>query len=390
MSNHARRSGSYRLEVFIAIIICGVVLALLFPALLASIEAERRTQCHNNLKNIVLGHQNYHDTYKMFPMGAMHSGTAADGDPASDAMLGPSWYYGIFPFMESSRVFGLIRETQRADYPVRLEFCADDMSSVVPNLNRLVPDYMRCPSSPLPVAETPNGPIALPSYVGIAGACDIDPASLDYAGIPTDIAGIADGRLGHTYHNAFKGTGLAAGGIVTASGMLPPGEHITIAMCPDGTSNTMIVAEQSDWLRDRDPRSGAKYHGDAGWTVGGTGRGGGWLSGTARVGPVPRVTVPGGAPTPWAADFWNITTVRYPPNLKRAIGSPALPGCSENHGINNPLQSAHPGGLLVGMVDGSVRFVASTMELHALLQLAARLDVQGFRPHDERGHDSGP
>jgi hypothetical protein len=54
-----------------------------------------------------------------------------------------------------------------------------------------------------------------------------------------------------------------------------------------------------------------KYHGDAGWTVGGTGAGGGWLSGTRRVDPVSQVDTPGGPPAPWGADCWNIATVRY-------------------------------------------------------------------------------
>ena len=57
-------------------------------------------------------------------------------------------------------------------------------------------------------------------------------------------------------------------------------------------------------------------------------------------------------------------------------GPQPLPGCSENHGINNPLQSVHPGGLLVGFVDGSVKFVASSNDLAVLLRLAIRNDGQ--------------
>jgi hypothetical protein len=138
----------------------------------------------------------------------------------------------------------------------------------------------------------------------------------------------------------------------------------------------MIVAEQSDWLRDQNPAIRTRYHGDPGWSVGGTGRGGGFLSGTRRVDPVPLVDQLGGPPKPWGADCWNITTVRYRPNLKRVMGTPPLPGCSENHGINNPLQSPHPGGLWVAMVDGSVEFVSETAELAVLLRLAIRDDGQ--------------
>ena len=200
--------------------------------------------------------------------------------------------------------------------------------------------------------ETPTGPLCLPSYVGIAGGCDIDPKSQDYQ------PGLVAPKTSRLYHNEAKGTGAAAGGIVTSSGMLPPCEHVRMADCLDGTSYTMIVGEQSDWLLDQNRAKSQKYHGDPGWTVGGTGPGGGWLSGTTRVDPVPKLSTPGGPPAAWGADCWNITTVRYPPNFKRVMGAKPLPGCSENHGINNPLQSPHPGGLLVGFVDGSVQFIS--------------------------------
>jgi hypothetical protein len=58
------------------------------------------------------------------------------------------------------------------------------------------------------------------------------------------------------------------------------------------------------------------------------------------------------------------------------FGVSALPGCSEDHGINNPLQSAHPGIVLVGMADGSVQSISQTTDLAALLRLAIRDDGQ--------------
>lgn len=44
--------------------------ALLFPALLSQHHrSPRRSHCLNNLKNIALALQNYHDVYKMLPAG---------------------------------------------------------------------------------------------------------------------------------------------------------------------------------------------------------------------------------------------------------------------------------------------------------------------------------
>jgi hypothetical protein len=105
---------------------------------------------------------------------------------------------------------------------------------------------------------------------------------------------------------------------------------------------------------------------------------------------MPRADTPGGAPAHWGADYWNITTVRYRPDLKCVIGSPPLPGCSENHGINNPLQSAHPGGLLAAMTDGSVQFVPSTTDLEVLLRLAIRLNQQNSAPDQPSGAIANP
>jgi len=360
-------------------IIC-VLLALLVPMIQASREAARRTQCSNGLKNTILALQNYHDTYKVFPMGAMHAGLNPGGAPPIHAALGPSWWYSIGPFLEQRSWYDRVQTTRVPGGLANVQFCAQDMAPVFGRmgrdfkdgatpLNTFVPDFMRCPTSPLPTMETPTGPICLPTYVGITGGCDIDPPSQDHP--PGPDAPAANRRR---YLNEAKGTGAAAGGIVTSSGALPPCEHVRLADCLDGASYIIVVGEQSDWLLDRNRANSQKYHGDPGWTVGGTGPGGGWLSGTTRVDPVPKLRTPGGPAAAWGADCWNLTTVRYPPNLKRVMGANPLPGCSENHGINNPLQSAHPGGLLVGFMDGSVQFATDATDPTSFLRLAIRND----------------
>ena len=364
-----RRGYTLRELLAVVTIIC-VLLALLVPLIQAARGRARRMECQNNLKNISLGLLNYHDTYKMFPMGAMHSGPNPGGDPPGNAALGPSWWFGIAPFVEYRDWYDRVLATQMAGGPARHEFCARDMGAAGVSLDGRRPNFMRCYLSPLPWTESPTGSICLPSYVGIAGGCDIDPQSQDYQ------PGLVVPKTDRLYQNEAKGTGAAAGGIVTSSGMLPPCEHVRMSDCLDGTSNTMIVGEQSDWLLDQNQAKSQKYHGDAGWTVGGTGPGGGWLSGTTRVDPVPKLSTPGGPPATWGADCWNVTTVRYPPNFKRVMGSTPLPGCSENHGMNNPLQSPHDGGLLAGFVDGSVRFISEGTDLAVLLRVAIRNDGQ--------------
>jgi len=69
----------------------GTLVALLLPAMQAAPEAARRTQCNNNLKNISLALQNYHDTYKTLPPAYIPD---KDGKPMH------SWRVLILPFME--------------------------------------------------------------------------------------------------------------------------------------------------------------------------------------------------------------------------------------------------------------------------------------------------
>ena len=357
----------------------GALVAIFLPALSGTRGRSRRTQCNNNLKNIGLALQNYHDTYKTFPMGAMHAGMRG-----SSERMGPSWHVGILPFCEQRNMYDKIMSLQRDGAPGNGAFNAENLNANIPGspLLKLVPDYMRCPDSPLPVMESQAGPIVLPSYVGISGGCDIVASSPDYQGIP-GASGFVPPASTQRYLNQRKGVGHVPGGIITASGMLPPCEFVNMARCTDGTSNTMIVGEQSDWLLDVNRNNANKYHGDAGWDTSGTGpatasttAGGGFVSGTIESTPVP--TAIGGMPgsPPAVYDCYNITTVRYPANLKHVLGTTPCPGCSEDHGINNPLQSPHPGGILVAFVDGSVQFISGTTNLAVLLRIAIRDDGQ--------------
>jgi hypothetical protein len=386
----------------------GLPIFLLLPAISYPREAARRSQCLNNQKNIVLALQNYHRTYQMFPMGVqIAGGPNVPGRNGGEPVLGPAWWYGILPFIEQRNIYDRIHATQQAGQaaPVFNAHQLDDArigirgipwpkAPEIPIAN-LAPDVMRCPSSPLPRMETKTGPILLPSYVGISGGTDISNTSADYAsGGPPNWPPLTD----RPYVNQYKGMG-PGGSIVTSSGMLPPAQHIRMADCLDGTSNTMIVSEQSDWLRNQDYSITTPYHGHPGWNdrehgwqpragAGGlpTASAGGWISGTedaaTPVGPAGNISDHSSDPGDWVAhSLFNITTVRYPPDLKRVMtaADAGYPGCRSVMGHNNPLQSPHPGGILAAFVDGSVQFISGTTDFAVLLRLAIRNDGQAVR-----------
>jgi len=79
-------------ELLVVIAIIGILIAMLLPAVQAAREAARRVQCTNNLKQVALAVNNFHDVYKQIP-------AAASWDEA------PSWFVLILPFMEEQEQF---------------------------------------------------------------------------------------------------------------------------------------------------------------------------------------------------------------------------------------------------------------------------------------------
>jgi len=331
-----RNSGFTLVELLVVIAIIGILVALLLPAIQAAREAARRTQCVNNLKQIGLALQNHHDVYKRLPPGG-----AADQPPFGKAGTtgsgwGSSWLVYILPFIEESTI--------AAAWVYNGQSGVFNATNNALTKDNPMSGY-RCPSSPLPAFSRNAATIAAVNYVGISGAAN------------TLIPSYTEARIA-----VVNDAGHVGGG-----GVLFPSSKINFSAITDGTSKTMAVSEQGDYMT---MTTGTKYDWRGSQAYG-------WSIGVKSVKSVP------GFDTGSDHRPFQVHTARYNINQKTGwtgANDNDRAGCSSGAGVcgdvgnNTPLNSLHPGGVNILIVDGSVRFLDDTANLETLGRLATRDD----------------
>lgn len=107
-------------ELLVVIAIIGILVGLLLPAVQAAREAARAMQCQNNLHQIGLASQMFHDTFQSFPPARFQPRPDAAGDRACGGDE-TTWLVRIMPFMEQSSA------ERRWDYAMPYSDHADEV-----------------------------------------------------------------------------------------------------------------------------------------------------------------------------------------------------------------------------------------------------------------------
>jgi prepilin-type N-terminal cleavage/methylation domain-containing protein/prepilin-type processing-associated H-X9-DG protein len=103
-----RRSGFTLVELLVVIAIIGVLIGLLLPAVQKVREAANRLKCTNNLKQLGIAVMTYHDNQGVFPPGS--------GGPWS-ATTRVGTFAFLLPYMEASAVSRMIWDNFPVTYP---------------------------------------------------------------------------------------------------------------------------------------------------------------------------------------------------------------------------------------------------------------------------------
>jgi prepilin-type N-terminal cleavage/methylation domain-containing protein/prepilin-type processing-associated H-X9-DG protein len=360
----AARRGFTLIELLVVIAIIAVLIGLLLPAVQAAREAARRIQCVNNIKQMQLATMNYESANSCLPIHRLAaptyriSGGGDFGDGISWHVDGFGGLARILGYGEQQPLFNAINftltpyswlNTTVVSTSISWYWCPSDGKIV--NLGFFVTN---------PGWDGSSMTLRYTSYAGMNGYYTLQGAGT----VPGHPGTGCDQRasmpvLLSLQNGAMIDTGEANPPIPAGCGSIAPRK---LADITDGTSNTIAWAERcQSKLNPNTAEFTTK----------------GWWS-DAEYGD-------------------SIISSYYPPNVKNPLGYYNTPGTKatwenadgcDGHatGGDSPIamsaQSLHPGGVNVGMVDGSVRFIKDTISTWPSWQQLPAASTQVPRPNN--------
>ena len=210
------------IELLVVIAIIAVLIALLLPAVQAAREAARRIQCVNNMKQLGLAINNYHDFSNSFPPGRIWAPSSTQAFPTILAgVQNTPWFVLMLPQFEQQplyNAFNFALGSEGPNQPFPLGFIAN--TTVESNKVGL----FQCPSDNVNTYMFPP-----PLNVGELA-----------------VAVLTRGNYAAAWGNTNWGQGQSSESILTTPYLQSAFGHlgkITFASVTDGSSNTVFMSE---------------------------------------------------------------------------------------------------------------------------------------------------
>ncbi len=305
------RGGFTLIELLVVIAIIGVLIALLLPAVQAAREAARRAQCTNNLKQLALAAQNYHDTNGCFPGGSYSNFNGGNSYATAVAPVkypeNFSCFVRMMPFTEQSPLYNAVNFNLNSGNVENITISGVAMS------------ILMCPSD----TQLNPAPI-LPPATGSPGWSFNQNFPLPPGNWYQQFASYAAnaGTFDFGYNITYGPAQFAM-----YNGVIYNDSSVKIADITDGTSNTFLFGEHSH---------GNLYKFDKSYAV---------------------------SDNSWNSGRWYDTlfATYYPVNANPGQLGQTF-GDTKNYYYPTVATSLHPGGANFAFCDGSVHFIKNSIQ----------------------------
>ena len=344
-----RREAFTLVELLVVIAIIGLLIALLLPAVQAAREAARRMQCANNLKQLGLAAHNHESALRSLPPGFR-----------GDSISGAPWYFDLWgttalltPYLEQTAVYNAI------DLKQTMYQLTSPWGITAPLAAQAFVPVFLCPSDRMQAVCSNSyaitGDLAPTNYAFCLGT-GTTRGRTNWLGSPYDADGVFYARSKTRLTDIKDGTSNTVGASERLLG--EGGEQTTLASRAELDPQTMYVnpgAETTEANCDGSLR--INFSQRRMYT---------WLAGEPRCTSYNHFYPPNDrVHADCVANFTGTD-----PNLR-----------STGHGLTTA-RSHHPGGVNVWLCDGSVRFIADTIDMPIWRALATRSGGEAISSDD--------
>lgn len=322
---HPNRIAFTLVELLVVIAIIALLIALLLPAVQAARESTRRTQCMNNIRQVILAILNHESAHRVFPTGGdvpwpRIEENISEGGPFGPDKQGFGWAFQVLPYLEELSVHSITSTEQIEATVVPMYFCPTRREArLTLNNSNILMDY--------------------------AAAV---PAGLDSSGAEYPFGEVWDSFWrssvwtvphGRRYYGVIVRTNWDK----RTNGPAAATRPVTPAKVVDGLTKTLLIGEKR--LRPSQYVSGSRYD-DRGWTDG------------------------------WDFDVLRSTNVPIGRDTDDETGElmkrPSWPNPDDLFGHH--FGSAHESGMNAGYADGSMHHLTYDIDRKVFNSLADRRD----------------